>query len=116
MAMRWDKFTLKSQEAIQQASSLANENGQPEVLPMHLLLALVEDNEGIIVPLLQKVGVPTEQLLTSARHAISGMPKVSGAAAEAGISSSLQKVLNEASKEAQDFRTSTFPPSICCWR
>ena len=104
MAMRWDKFTLKSQEAIQQASSLANENGQPEVLPLHLLLALVEDKEGIIVPLLQKVGVPTEQLLASARKAISGMPKVSGAAAEAGISSSLQKVLNEASKEAQDFK------------
>ena len=57
MAMRWDKFTLKSQEAIQRASSLANENGQPEVLPLHLLTALVEDKEGIILPLLQKIGV-----------------------------------------------------------
>ena len=59
MAIRWDKFTLKSQEAIQKASALANENGQPEVLPMHLLMALVEDKEGIIVPLLQKIGVPS---------------------------------------------------------
>ena len=58
MAIRWDKFTLKSQEAIQKASSLANENGQPEVVPMHLLTALLEDKEGIIVPLLQKVGHP----------------------------------------------------------
>ncbi len=105
MAIRWDKFTLKSQEAIQKASSLANENGQPEVLPMHLLMALVEDKEGIIIPLLQKIGVPTEQLLASARHAIAGLPKVSGAAAsEPGLSSSMQKVLNEASKEAQDFK------------
>src|SRR6201986_2112939 len=104
MAIRWDKFTLKSQEAVQKASSLANENGQPEVLPIHLLTALVEDKEGIIVPLLQKIGVPTEQLMASARHAISGMPKVSGAAAEAGISASMQKVLNDASKEAQDFK------------
>jgi hypothetical protein len=48
MAMRWDKFTLKSQEAVQTAVSLANENGQPEVLPMHLLMALVEDKDGII--------------------------------------------------------------------
>ena len=104
MAIRWDKFTLKSQEAIQQASSLANENGQPEVLPLHLLMALLEDKEGIIVPLLQKVGIPTEQLVSSARHAIASLPKVSGAASEPGMSSGLQKVLNDAAKEAQDFK------------
>jgi ATP-dependent Clp protease ATP-binding subunit ClpB len=104
MAIRWDKFTLKSQEAIQKASSLANENGQPEVMPMHLLTALVEDKEGIIVPLLQKVGIPTEQLLASARQAIAGLPKVSGATSEPGLSTSMQKVLNDASKEAQDFK------------
>jgi ATP-dependent Clp protease ATP-binding subunit ClpB len=104
MAIRWDKFTLKSQEAIQKASSLANENGQPEVLPMHLLMALLEDKEGIIVPLLQKVGVPTEQMLASARHAGAGMPKVSGATSEPGLSSAMQRVLNDASKEAQDFK------------
>ena len=104
MAIRWDKFTLKSQEAIQKASSLANENGQPEVQPMHLLMALLEDKEGIIIPLLQKVGIPTEQMLASARHAIAGMPKVSGATSEPGLSSAMQRVLNDASKEAQDFK------------
>src|ERR1700692_2196406 len=105
MAIRWDKFTLKSQEAIQKASALANENGQPEVLPMHLLMALVEDKEGIIVPLLQKIGVPTEQMLASVRHAIAGLPKVSGAAAsEPGLSTGMQRMLNDASKEAQDFK------------
>jgi ATP-dependent Clp protease ATP-binding subunit ClpB len=104
MAIRWDKFTLKSQEAIQQASSLANEHGQPEVAPMHLLMALLEDKEGIIVPLLQKVGIPTEQMLASARHAIVGMPKVSGATSEPGLSTAMQRVLNDASKEAQDFK------------
>src|SRR5271155_1135876 len=104
MAIRWDKFTLKSQEAIQKAGSLANENGQPEVLPLHLLMALVEDREGIIVPLLQKIGVPTEQLVSSARQVIDRLPKVSGAASEPGLSSSMQKVLNDASKEAQDFK------------
>src|SRR6202451_1933400 len=104
MAIRWDKFTLKSQEAIQQASSLANEHGQPEVAPMHLLMALLEDKEGIIVPLLQKVGIPTEQMLASARHAIAGMPKVSGATSEPGLSTTMQRLLNDASKEAQDFK------------
>lgn len=104
MAIRWDKFTLKSQEAIQKAGSLANENGQPEVQPMHLLMALLEDKEGIIVPLLQKVGIPTEQMLASARHAIAGMPKVSGATSEPGLSNTMQRVLNDASKEALDFK------------
>jgi ATP-dependent Clp protease ATP-binding subunit ClpB len=104
MAMRWDKFTLKSQEAIQRASSLANENGQPEVLPLHLLTALVEDKEGIILPLLQKIGVPTDQLLASTQQAIAALPKVTGAASEAGLSAAMQKVLNEASKEAHDFK------------
>ena len=104
MAMRWDKFTLKSQEAIQRASSLANENGQPEVLPLHLLTALVEDKEGIILPLLQKIGVPTDQLPASTQQAIAGLPKVTGAASEAGLSAAMQKVLNEASKEAHDFK------------
>src|SRR5580700_4171970 len=104
MAIRWDKFTLKSQEAIQQASSLANENGQPEVMPVHLLTALLEDKEGIIVPLLQKVGVSPEQLLSIARHAIAGLPKVSGATSEPGLSTTMQRLLNDASKEAQDFK------------
>jgi ATP-dependent Clp protease ATP-binding subunit ClpB len=104
MAIRWDKFTLKSQEAIQKASSLANENGQPEVLPIHLLMALVEDREGVIVPLLQKIGVPTEQLVLSGRQVIDKLPKVSGAASEPGLSAGMQKVLNDASKEAQDFK------------
>jgi ATP-dependent Clp protease ATP-binding subunit ClpB len=104
MAMRWDKFTLKSQEAVQRAVALATDHGQPEVVPMHLLLALVEDKEGIIVPLLQKIGVPADRLLATAQQAIAGMPKVSGATNEPGLSSSMQKVLNEASKEAQDFK------------
>ena len=104
MAMHWDKFTVKSQEAVQRAAALANENGQPEVLPMHLLLALIEDKEGIIVPLLQKIGVPADKLLGTAQQAIADMPKVSGSASESGLSSNMQKVLNEASKEASDFK------------
>ena len=51
MAIRWDKFTTKSQEAVQAASSLALEHGNPEVLPLHLLAALLQDKEGIITPL-----------------------------------------------------------------
>ena len=66
MAIRWDKLTLKSQEAMEKASTLAAENGNPELLPLHLLTSLLGDSEGVIVPVLEKIGVSTPQLLTKA--------------------------------------------------
>ena len=94
MAIRWDKFTVKSQEAIQNAGPLATENGNPELLPLHLLAALLEDKEGIIVPVLQKVGVATDQLTSKAKEAIGKLPKVSGSSAQPSMSNALQKVLD----------------------
>ena len=46
MAIRWDKLTVKAQEAVQRANDVASEHGNPEVAPAHLLLALAEDREG----------------------------------------------------------------------
>ena len=62
MAIRWDKLTVKSQQAMQQAQERAAELGNPEIQPVHLLLALVEDREGVIPAVLGKIGVPTERL------------------------------------------------------
>src|SRR5882757_4433101 len=104
MAIRWDKFTVKSQEAMQAATNLALEHGNPELVPMHMLAALLEDRDGIIVPVLQKVGVPTEQLLARANDALSKLPKVGGASAQPGLSNAMQKVLDRAFKEAGDFK------------
>jgi ATP-dependent Clp protease ATP-binding subunit ClpB len=104
MAIRWDKFTVKSQEAVQAATNLALENGNPELTPMHLLTALLSDREGIVVPVLQKVGVPTEQLLTRANEALERLPKVGGSTSQPGLSGALQKVLDRAFKEAEDFK------------
>ena len=50
MAIRWEKLTVKAQEAMQRAGDLASEHGNPEVLPLHLLAALLEDREGIVPP------------------------------------------------------------------
>jgi ATP-dependent Clp protease ATP-binding subunit ClpB len=104
MAIRWDKFTVKSQEAVQAATNLALEHGNPELTPMHMLAALLEDKDGIIVPVLQKVGVPTEQLLARANDALSKLPKVGGASSQPGLSNAMQKVLDRAFKEAADFK------------
>jgi ATP-dependent Clp protease ATP-binding subunit ClpB len=104
MAIRWDKFTVKSQEAMQAATNLALEHGNPELMPMHMLAALLEDRDGIIVPVLQKVGVPTEQLLSRANDALSKLPKVGGASSEPALSNAMQKVIDRAFKDAADFK------------
>jgi len=79
MAIRWDKFTVKSQEAVQGASQLAAENGNPEILPLHLLAVLLADQEGVIPAVLEKIGVPLLQLDAKATDAVGQLPKVSGA-------------------------------------
>ncbi|MGB7137034.1 MAG: ATP-dependent chaperone ClpB [Acidobacteriaceae bacterium] len=104
MAIRWDKFTVKSQEAVQNASQLAAENGNPEVLPLHLLTVLLADKEGVIPSVLDKIGVPVQQLEARAAEAVSQLPKVSGASAQPGASNALNQVFDQAFKEAADFK------------
>jgi ATP-dependent Clp protease ATP-binding subunit ClpB len=104
MAIRWDKFTVKSQEAVQNASQLAAENGNPEILPLHLLAVLLGDKEGVIPAVLEKIGVPVGQLEAKAQEAVAQLPKVSGASAQPGASHALNQVFDQAFKEAEDFK------------
>ena len=103
MAIKWDRLTVKSQEAVQAASGHAAENGNPEVLPLHLMAALLEDREGVVIPVLEKVGVPVEQLLSGVNAAIAKLPKVQGGG-QPGMSAALQKVLEQGFKEAENFK------------
>jgi ATP-dependent Clp protease ATP-binding subunit ClpB len=103
MAIKWDRLTVKSQEAVQAASGHAAENGNPEVLPLHLMAALLEDREGVVIPVLEKVGVPVQQLLSGVNAAIAKLPKVQGGG-QPGMSSALQKVLEQGFKEAENFK------------
>jgi ATP-dependent Clp protease ATP-binding subunit ClpB len=104
MAIRWDKFTVKSQQAIQQAQTRAAELGNPEVLPVHLLLALIEDREGVIPAVLEKTGVPTERLESDLHQIEEKLPRVAGAANQPGLSQALNKALEQAFREAQNFK------------
>ncbi len=104
MAIKWDKFTVKSQEALQVAQGAAAENGNPEVLPLHLMEALLEDKEGVVLPVLEKVGVPVQQLLATVYAAMQKLPKVQGAVQQPGMSAALTKVLEGAFKEAESFK------------
>jgi len=103
MAIRWERLTVKSQEAVQAAASQAAEYGNPEVMPLHLMAALLEDREGVVLPVLEKVGVPVEQMLTGVNTAIQKLPKVQGGG-QPGMSSALNKVLDQAFKEAENFK------------
>ncbi len=104
MAIRWDKLTVKSQQAIEQAGARATELGNPEVQPVHLLLALIEDREGVIPSVLAKIGVATERLETELHQIEEKLPRVAGAAAQPGLSQALQKALDQAFREAANFK------------
>src|SRR5947209_3210590 len=104
MAIRWDKFTIKAQEAIQQANELAGQNGNPEMLPLHLLAGLLQDSEGIVAPVLAKLGVNPATLQAQVMERIDRLPKVSGAAAQPHLSAAMSKLLDQAFKEADTFK------------
>jgi len=104
MPIRWDKFTVKAQEAVQRAGQLASEHGNPELLPMHLLAALLEDKEGIVPPVLEKIGIGPQAVLNEIYSEIDKLPKVSGEAAEATLSNEVNKLLEQAFKEAGNFK------------
>ena len=104
MAIRWDKFTLKAQEAIQRGNELASEHGNPELLPLHLLAALLEDKEGIVPPVLEKIGMGPQLVLNEVYQEIERLPKVSGGAAQAALSQAANQLLDRAFKEADNFK------------
>jgi ATP-dependent Clp protease ATP-binding subunit ClpB len=104
MAIRWDKFTVKAQEAAQRANDLASEYGSPELQPVHLLAALLEDREGIVQPVLEKIGIAPQAAAQEMMRAIESLPKVSGGATQAAPSKALNQLFEQAFKEASNFK------------
>ena len=106
MAIRWDKFTVKAQEAVQRANELASEHGNPELAPAHLLAALVEDREGIVTPVLEKIGIGPQAVLSDLYKEIEKLPKVSGSggAAQPAMSAQINQALEKSFKEADTFK------------
>jgi ATP-dependent Clp protease ATP-binding subunit ClpB len=106
MPIRWDKFTVKAQEAIQRANELASEHGNPELAPLHLLAALIEDKEGIVAPVLEKIGIGPQAVLSDLYKEIEKLPKVSGSggANQPAMSSQINQVLEKSFKEADTFK------------
>jgi ATP-dependent Clp protease ATP-binding subunit ClpB len=104
MAIRWDRLTVKAQEAMQRASEVAAEHGNPELVPLHLLAALLEDREGIVVPLLARAGVQAAAVQAQASKEIAGLPKLASAAAQPHLSDATSELLDLAFKAAANFK------------
>ncbi|NTV32518.1 MAG: ATP-dependent chaperone ClpB, partial [Deltaproteobacteria bacterium] len=103
--MRFDKFTLKSQEMIQSAQHLAERFGQQQIEPEHLARALLEQREGVIPPLLGKIGANQNQLIKELEAIIERMPSVSGAGTgQVYLSTRAKAVLDRAFAEAEQMK------------
>jgi len=102
--MQFEKFTLKSQEALSRAQDIASENGHQSIEDIHVMSAMLEQKEGIIVPLLQKLEVNIDQLGAIIEDLLKKVPKVSGGAAQIYLSSDLNDILNNAAREARKFK------------
>ncbi|MDV6346360.1 ATP-dependent chaperone ClpB [Nitrosomonas sp. Is35] len=99
--MRFDKLTTKFQQAFADAQSIAVGQDNPAIEPQHLLLALLQQDDGSTVSLLQRSGVNTTPLLESVKQNVQRLPKVENAGGEVNISRTLNNLLNLADKEAQ---------------
>ncbi|OQX18041.1 MAG: ATP-dependent chaperone ClpB [Desulfobulbaceae bacterium A2] len=99
--MQLDKLTIKSQEALQNAQTLARQQGHQEIHPEHLLKAMLEQPESVVAPVLQKIGQDPSRILADANELIDKLPQVSGTGAgQSYAAPGLQRLLDEAFKVA----------------
>ncbi|MDB5174910.1 MAG: ATP-dependent chaperone ClpB, partial [Phycisphaerales bacterium] len=96
--MRIDKFTIKAQEAVARAQELAQKRDNPEILPVHLLAALLAEREGVVHPLLQKLGANVAAIAQQVESELERLPRATGT--QLGISRTTQDILNTAQKDA----------------
>lgn len=100
--MRTDRFTLKTQEAIRTATSIAQENGQQSLETPHILMAMLkQQDDGLALPILQKLEAPAAQIEKAVETTISKLPKVQGAGSSVYMGKSVETMLDRAWKEAE---------------
>ncbi|MBI5474573.1 MAG: ATP-dependent chaperone ClpB [Ignavibacteriae bacterium] len=103
--MNFNKFTIKSQEAVQNAQEIASSYGNQLIEPEHLLAALVQDANGTVVPILQKAGANANFIKIKIHEALERLPKISGSnIANQSISQNLGRLFERAAKQAQNLK------------
>jgi ATP-dependent Clp protease ATP-binding subunit ClpB len=101
--LRFDKMTVKAQEAVQEAQEVAARHANQSIEPVHLLVALVEQKDGVVPPLLARLGIRSEMLMQDLDREIGRLPKVQGFG-QHNMSRALNDVLERAFDEAQKFK------------
>jgi ATP-dependent Clp protease ATP-binding subunit ClpB len=101
--MRFDKFTIKSQELVHNAQSLASEHHNQQIEPEHFLKAMLSEKEGIAGAMLRKLGVALNAVVQELSLAIDRLPKVSGTG-EVYLSLRAKAVLDKAFQEATQMK------------
>mgnify|MGYP001389456604 CR=1 FL=1 len=102
--MDFDKMTIKLRQAIQDADGIANDNGNVEITTEHVMLALLRQKEGMLTPLLEKIGISGEEAEKAFSTLVGKLPKMSGAVSQRGLSGSLGSQLYAAQKVADQFK------------
>jgi ATP-dependent Clp protease ATP-binding subunit ClpB len=100
--MRWDRFTVMSQEAIQNAQAKAESLGHQEVRPEHVAWSFLQQDENVVNAVLTKVGASRAKVGDALERALAALPKVQGG--EVYLSSSLRRILSDAQKEADTLK------------
>jgi ATP-dependent Clp protease ATP-binding subunit ClpB len=103
MPFRFDKLTIKAQEALARAQELAAGAGNPQIEPVHLLASLLQEGEGIVRPVLEKIGANVRQLETIVEAELKHLPRSSGGSPP-GVGPQLSKVLDAAQAEAEGMK------------
>jgi ATP-dependent Clp protease ATP-binding subunit ClpB len=101
--MNFNKFTIKSQEAVQNAQEIASSYGNQSVEPEHLLAALVQDSQGIVIPILQKLGANVNYIKIKVNEVVEKLPKIQGMSQQF-VATTLQRVFDQAQKEAENLK------------
>ena len=101
--MRLDKLTVKTREALVAAQQLAQEKGQPELMPEHVLLALLQQEEGLVPALVDKAGADATRLAATVSRLVDGLPRQSGSL-DVGLGRKGTALIESAEKEAGKFK------------
>ncbi len=104
MAFRFDKLTVKAQEAVQAAQHLAADRSHQQLLPLHLLKALLDEQQGVVHPLLEKIGANVGQLHAMLDSELDRLPKVSGAGFQVALSPVAMQVFDKAQERAESMK------------
>ena len=102
--MHMEKFTIKSQEALQASQRLAESKGNPEVVSSHLAIGLLDQSEGITTPLLRRLGGDLGRLRNELDQQVERLPRVSGSGLNITISKELNQVLEAAFDQAAQLK------------